>query len=167
MAQAAYQRALELAKRESYSVQEVLTLLTDADKAGSPEASYALGTWYLFGKNVRKNHVKAVEFLKRAARFDIPNAAFDLAVCYEKGSGVEKNQTTAFAYYLKAAKLGDHDASYEVGRCYYHGIGTKQDRGMARIFLLAWRTSKSDKDYGKSWKGSSARRKSAPTKVLA
>lgn len=128
-------RALALAKTKDHDPDEVLALLKKADELGNAEAAYAIGTWYLFGKHVRKNFRTAVEHLQRAAARGWPNAAFDLAVCYEKGAGVPKDKAEAFTLYMKAARRGDPQAAYEVGRCFYWGIGTTKNVRAAEVWF--------------------------------
>lgn len=130
-----YSKALAEARNERHNVKLVQNLLEKAMKLGNPKAIYALGTWYLHGKNVVKDTSKAIEFFKLASEGDVSDAYFDLAVCFEKGVGVKLNEEKAFANYLKAALIGDKQAIYEVGRCYYHGIGVTKNKKIANIWL--------------------------------
>src|SRR5262249_38652972 len=57
-------------------------LLQQAAGTGFPPALYALASWYLHGKGVRKNYLKAVPLLKRAADAGLPAAQYDLATSY-------------------------------------------------------------------------------------
>lgn len=91
---------------------------------GNGKAEYALTTWYLYGKEVKKDLKKAVELLKKLADKNISEANFNLTVCFETGQGIK--QDLVFKHYLKSALLGDKQSLYEVGRCYYHGIGVKK-----------------------------------------
>ena len=88
---------------------------------------YAIGTWYLFGKFVKRDPFLAVEYFLRAIEGNNSSAYLDLAICYEKGVGVKKNYKRAFVCYLNAALLGDKQSLYEVGRCYYYGIGVSKN----------------------------------------
>jgi len=128
-------RALALVKTKGYDPVVALDLLQKADQAGNAEATYALGTWYLFGKHVKKNHRTAAQYLERASDRNYASAAYDLAVSYEKGAGVPKDKHEAFRLYMKAARLGDTQAAYEVGRCFYWGIGTAKDRSVAEVWF--------------------------------
>lgn len=110
-------------------------MLKKADELGNAEAAYAVGTWYLFGKHVRKNYRTAVEYLQRATERGWANAAFDLAVCHEKGAGVPKDKAEAFSLYMKAARMGNQQAAYEVGRCFYWVIGTTKNISAAGVWF--------------------------------
>lgn len=131
----AYVKALREARKKSADQKRILKLLNSAFKAGSPEAAYALGTWYLHGKNVKKNLRTAMKMLRYAATENVASALYDLAVCYERGVGAKRNLRAAAEYYLRAAVHGDEQAIFSVGRCYYHGIGFEKDRRVAWIWL--------------------------------
>jgi uncharacterized protein len=130
-----YKRALELAQQPQVDPILTLAALKEAAAAGSGNAIYALATWYLFGKNVDVDLLRAVRLLKQAVKAKIPKAYFDLAVCYEKGAGTKKNDQKAIEHYINAALTGDAQAIHAVGRCYWHGIGRDRDRRVAKIWL--------------------------------
>jgi TPR repeat protein len=133
-----YGRALAIAENndsDRSSLKKVFGLLTKANEAGDSRATYAIGTWYLFGKYVEKDLKKGYQYIKVAAEKNNPDALYDLAVFYEKGVVVRKNCKTAFKLYLKAALHEDRKSFYEVGRCLFHGIGVKQDKVQANIWL--------------------------------
>jgi TPR repeat protein len=110
-------------------------LLVEADAKGDPIASYALGTWYLFGRYVDKDYKKAVSYLNKASKKGSKDALFNLAVCYEVGAGVDKNPVKAFHNYYEAFKHGDIGSAYEIGRCLYYGIGVTKNTELADYFL--------------------------------
>lgn len=116
----------------------VTSLLERAHAAGDARASYALATWYLFGKPpvIKRNLDKAYDFLETAAAKSIPEALFDLAIYLEKGTRGRKNLRRAFCLYVGAALRGVEQAVYEVGRCYYYGIGISQNRSLAEVWRL-------------------------------
>ena len=126
-------KALDVVSSKTYDAGLALSLLKKADDAGSGEAAYAIGTWHLFGKHVKRDYRAAVGYLERATSRGYPSAAYDLAVCHEKGKGVMKDTHYAFSLYMKAARLGDKQAAYEVGRCFYWGIGTSKDARAADV----------------------------------
>lgn len=130
-----YKKALREASKDNPNISVVLKLLNDAIVKGNPNASYALGTWYLHGKNVEIDIKKAISLLMYAAEKNIASAHFDLAVCYETGEGVKKDEAKAFENYLRAALEGDKQAYYEVGRCYYYGIGITGNIKIGNIWL--------------------------------
>lgn len=130
-----YKKALKLAQKGESDLKQIFTLLTESDELGCIDASYALATWYLFGKFVGKNFKKAVIYLAKASEFNHPHACFDLAICYETGKGVKRNKMEAFRLYLKAALLGERQSLYEVGRCFYYGIGIEKNQEVANVWL--------------------------------
>lgn len=82
-------KAERFAKNRDYA--SAYDLLVEADLKGNSIASYALGTWYLFGRHVNKDYKKAVTFLNKASKKGSNDAIFNLAVCYEIGAGVRRN----------------------------------------------------------------------------
>ena len=130
-----YRQALREALKKRADLNRAKSLLEKARSAGSAEAAYALGNWYLHGEVFEKNPIKAVPLLKEAAQQNVPDALANLAICYEKGIGAKKNDQRALEYYLRAALHGNNQSFYEVGRCYYYGIGTAKDRRVARAWL--------------------------------
>lgn len=130
-----YEVALKLVQSTGRRTRKVYDLLVLADKAGDARATYALATWYLHGTRfTKRNRIRAVELLRRAAAENIPGALFDLAVSFEKGIVVKKSVRKAFEHYLRAALLGDRQSLYEVGRMYFHGIGITKNRKLAEIW---------------------------------
>jgi len=130
-----YDKALVEMAKSRPDMKKVFFLLEKSLKLGNPEAAYALGTWYLHGRYVKKNIKKAVALLRQSAKDNVPNAIFDMAVCYEKGVGVRKNPRKSMEHYLRAFLYGDKQSTYEIGRCYYYGIGVSKDRRLAKIWL--------------------------------
>lgn len=130
-----YFKALSEANKADGDLNYVFGLLQKAAALNNPKAKYALGTWYLHGKFVKKNYKKAVEYLSEAADENIKDALYDLAVCYEKGAGTKKDIFKAFQLYLKASLLGEKQSLYEVGRCYYYGLGVEKNVEIAKIWL--------------------------------
>jgi uncharacterized protein len=130
-----YNKALREMSKKTPKLERVFLLLEESSKDGNPSATYALGTWYLYGRFVRKNINKAVKLFRQAAKDKEPNAIYDLAVCYEKGVGLKLNLKLAMENYMRAVLYGDKQSIYEVGRCYYYGIGINKDRRLAWIWL--------------------------------
>lgn len=128
-------KALAEMEKEKPDLKVAFDFLERAAKVENPEALYAIGTWYLFGRFVKKNPSEAVRYFLKAIEGNNSNAYSDLAVCYEKGVGIKKNYRAAFDCYLNAALLGDKQALYEVGRCYYYGIGVSKNIRIGTIWL--------------------------------
>lgn len=136
-----YLKALRLARANTCNG-ETWSLLERARKLGDGNATYALATWYLFGKYVKKDPVAAVSLLKEATLLGNPSAMFDLAVCAEKGVGMQKDLGRAVELYMMAGLRGDASAKEAAGRCYWHGIGIGKDRHIAAIWLDSAKISK-------------------------
>lgn len=65
-------------------------LLKKSAEKNNYEALYAIGTWYLHGRYVKKNYSLAVNYFSKAIKGNNCNAYYDMALCYEKGVGVKK-----------------------------------------------------------------------------
>lgn len=136
-ADSVYRRARRLAESPgAIAKRECLAMLQRAVELGSVEASYALATWYLFGKHVPRDLKRAVALLETAARGRSPAAMFDLGVCFEMGLGVRRNSKRARALYLAAAQAGDLDGQTEIARCLHFGVGGRIDRQAAFDWYL-------------------------------
>jgi len=136
-----YEKALAEATGPTPNWREVLKLLRRAIKQGSYEATYALATWHIFGKEpyVKKDIREAIRLLRIAASGGITEALLDLGYSYEAGIGNRKNSKLAFEYYLKAAIRGNGQSIFEVGRLLWEGTGTERNRRLANIwFDRAW-----------------------------
>jgi uncharacterized protein len=130
------ERARKLAvSRKRAARAEALELLQAASRKGSAEATYAIGSWYLFGRHVSRDLAEAARYFEKAARKRYPPALHDLALMHERGDGVRKNLKRAFVLYVRAADLGDADALRAVVRCVYHGIGTARAPELGRLIL--------------------------------
>ena len=132
-----YDEALSHATATAPDLGRAFKLLSKAVEIGSPDATYAMATWYLFGQEpyVKKNLATATRLLRLASDGGVASASYDLAVSYEKGMGVRKNLRLAFECYLRAALRNDSQSVCEVGRCLHWGIGTEQNRRAARIWF--------------------------------
>lgn len=108
--------------------------LQTAAELGDAEATYAIGTWHLFGTYLERDVTKAFMLIKAAADSDYPPALFDLATMFEKGEGTAKSEGAAFECYMRAALLGDKQAPAEVSRCWYYGIGIKKNERLAEVW---------------------------------
>ncbi|MBS1668372.1 MAG: sel1 repeat family protein [Bacteroidetes bacterium] len=128
-------KALAEMEKEEPNMKIAFEFLSASAKAQNPEALYALGTWYLHGRFVKKKPVEAVRYFLKSIEGNNSSAYYDLAVCYEKGIGIKKNYRAAFKCYINAALSGDKQALYEVGRCYYYGIGTPKNIDISTIWL--------------------------------
>lgn len=93
------QTARELVKQAVPDYEQAYKLLDIAYKQGSPEATYAIATWYLHGSHfLEQDYVKGTKYLKKAAKMKWPDAMYDLAISYEGEMYVSKNKKKAFYY---------------------------------------------------------------------
>jgi TPR repeat protein len=122
-------------QKEKPDLKVAFDLLQTAARENNSVALYAIGTWYLFGRYVKKNPSEAVKYFLQAIEGNNSDAYYDLAVCYEKGVGIKKNKKAAFECYLNAALLGDKQSLYAVGRCYFYGIGAPKNMHIGEIWL--------------------------------
>jgi TPR repeat protein len=131
-----FESALAALRQPHEDLEAAVRLMKASADSGYAMASYALGTWYLFGKGseISIDPVMATRYLESAADANIPDALYDLAVCYSEGEGVEKNDRVAFELYLRAALRGDAQSVNAVGTCYFYGIGVDEDRRVAKIW---------------------------------
>lgn len=84
------ERALKEAKKKSANLKVVYQLLERSANKGNAEALYAIGTWHLHGKYVRKDASIAVKYFLKSIEKNHSSASYDLAVCYEKGLALKK-----------------------------------------------------------------------------
>ncbi len=132
-----YNKALKEANSKRPKLSVAYELLYKAHSLGNYKATYAIATWYLFGKYLKKNYKKAVDLLQLATKGNLPEVFYDLAVCYESGKGIKADKRQAFLNYLSAALMGDKQSIYEVGRCYYYGIGINKNAELSKRWLDA------------------------------
>ena len=132
-----YKQALKLAMSQDPDpdLDKVARMLEKAHEGGVAEATYALATWYLFGKHFRKNWKKGNALLRIAAEKRHPEALYNLGISYELGKGLKKNEKVAASLYFEAALLGDRDGLEDTARCFYHGIGVEKDRLFAKAIF--------------------------------
>jgi len=130
-----HKAALREMRRKKPNLAKAFKLFQLALDEGDGMSAYALGTWYLHGRYVKKDYAKAVGLLECAAEKNIPDALYDLAICYEKGTGTKKNKKKAYESYLRSALWGSKRSVYEVGRCLYHGIGVVRNKRVSDIWL--------------------------------
>lgn len=76
-----YATAMKEASKRRPDFGKAYSFLQSARKAGDLRASYALATWYLHGRHVKRDLKLAVKLLKQAAEGNVPSALYDLAVC--------------------------------------------------------------------------------------
>ncbi len=100
--------------------------LLKAAELEEPSAMSILGTCYLIGNGVEKDHRKAFEWIKKGAEQEHPHAIANLAVIYGHGIGVEKNAEKSASYFLASAKTGMTTSMMSIAGCYYTALELKR-----------------------------------------
>src|SRR5689334_19003554 len=97
--------------------------------AGDSDAQFLLGQMYAFGWGVAKDENKALEWLRRSARWTKtkPNkaatAAYYIGKDYAEGVGaVGKNEAEAVRWFKIAAEEGSREAANRLARAYAEGL---------------------------------------------
>lgn len=85
------------------TVNEIYSLAVQGDS----NALYEYGMLFFTGKEVTKNYLTAVKWLKMAANKNNGDAYYQLGICFEQGLGVVKDKKRANKYYEQARKLGN------------------------------------------------------------
>jgi TPR repeat protein len=101
----------------------------------TPTALQNLGSAYLYGKGVKQDYKKALDYLRQAASSGSADADVDLGYMYEFGLGTPIDRNAAFRYYLRAAERNVPAALNHVGGSYLLGIGTSKNIGRAIEYL--------------------------------
>ena len=63
-----------------------------------------------FKKEIKKDDVQAVKYLRKAAELGLPDAMYDLGECYANGHGIAANSQEALKWINKAADAGHSQA---------------------------------------------------------
>lgn len=106
---------------------EMARLIKTADN-GNTGAMLEVGKCLLAGREVNKDTVKAIHYLRNAADAGNASAKNTLGECYYDGIGVKKDPAIALRYFTEAAADGSAEATVSLGKCLYYGIGTQQNR---------------------------------------
>lgn len=77
--------------------------MSKAAELDHPQALFQLGTCYLYGNGVKKDKVKGVAMLEKAANLGLGESAHQLGFYYEM---IERSKKKAQPWYDKAAELG-------------------------------------------------------------
>ena len=116
-----YQKARDLLKSGNFS--EGMQNLEKIARLGNPEAQYTLGSLYMQGKIIKKNHELARTWFQMAADNGHTASQGNLGIIFLKGMGVSKNLKMAFQYALSAARKGYSKSQFQVARSYFKGLG--------------------------------------------
>lgn len=103
-----------------------------AEEAGSTEASYHLGRYYLF-----KDKERAAFQFKKAAEGGYDIAQVSYAKALMAGAGVPEDQKAAVSWFEKAVEQGNPQAMFEIGLLHKGGMaGKEKDMRQALIWFI-------------------------------
>jgi TPR repeat protein len=114
-----------------------LSWFNKAEKQGSQDAAFYIGSMYWLGQGVIKNDKRAISYLTKAARNATVSpitiaAAHNLADIYYTGFGtIECNLPWAAEYYFIAAKENCVPAQVKLAKQYFYGWGVEVDDSKA------------------------------------
>ena len=129
-----YQKARNLLKSGKFS--EGIQNLEKIARLGNPEAQYTLGSLYMQGKIIKKNHELARTWFQMAADNGHTASQGNLGIIFLKGMGVSKNLEMAFQYALSAARKGYSKSQFQVARSYFKGVGVPIDLKEAETWFI-------------------------------
>ncbi len=109
-----------------------------AASRGDPAAANRIGVWYEKGQNgLLRNHEKAVEWYRKAAKGGSVLAMHNLGDCYLNSVGVASSPAKAYAWYKAAAEHGGAIGYEDMGNFFLrHGFGSP-DRETAKVWYAA------------------------------
>lgn len=96
-----------------------------------PTRSSRLRGFSTTGLGGPKDHAKAIESCRRAAKAGSLVALNEIGVRYQKGQGVPLDPTAAIGYFTMASQGGLPAAHVNLGNCYEFGKGVFQDPAQA------------------------------------
>ncbi len=129
-----YQKARELLKSGNFT--EGIENLEKIARIGNPEAQYTLGSLYMQGKIIKKNHELARTWFQMAADNGHTASQGNLGVIFLKGMGVSKNLEMAFQYALSAARKGYSKSQIQVAKSYFQGLGVQKNIKEAEAWYI-------------------------------
>ena len=106
--------------RENGNLRQAVRWFKKAAAAGDDSVLIQLGIHHYWGKGVRKDHVKAALYFRKAARgknlseCDRDDANFYLAIAYLEGNGVTKSRRMARKHLECANRDNDHLAAQQL-----------------------------------------------------
>ena len=106
------------------AAQKLLRPLADQ---GNPEAQLYIGLMYDNGQGVKKNHVEAMAWYRKAGANGNTRALYLIGESYFSGDGAKPNYAEAAKWLRKPAEQGDSDAQDSLGWLYETGHGVTQD----------------------------------------
>ena len=129
-------QALSLYQKGDYK--RAMTYFTKADKAGIPEATFALGSMHFTGLGTSVDIPKALSYYHKAADANYAPAQTTLAFLYIDGKYVAKDPEAAVNFALKAAENNDTEAQMILARWFENGEYVRRDMNEAiRFYTMA------------------------------
>jgi uncharacterized protein len=113
---------------------------------GDAVAQYILGTMYVMGQGVHKDHLEALVWFLKAAEQGLAEAHYMAGRAYFRGFGVTPDFAVAAKWFHKAAEQGHAMAETELAMMYRTGLGVPEDR--AEALKLARQAAEQDDMIG-------------------
>ena len=143
MAQFNYGQMLMMRSPGMKGVDEAAPWFQKAADAGLADGQYAVSQILANGTtDVKRDEIKAREYLLLAARKNYDTAQLDLATWLVEGRGGERNYDAGFRWMLTAARGGNVAAMARTARLYRDGIGTDGNSVEAAAWYILARRSK-------------------------
>lgn len=98
--------------------------LAEADNA---DAQYNMGLLYMKGLGVKKDHLTAIKWFKRAAHYGSQDAAYNLGVLYKAGEAFHPSNKNAVYWWKQAADAGHAESQYNMGVMSAYGYGIQKN----------------------------------------
>ena len=126
------------AETESSSGSVIEDLFRRAE-SGDNDACYNLGECFYYGRGIKKDSRKAVEWYTRAAERGDCSSQKKLALCWHSGIGTENDLSKAAYWYKKAAEQGDYDSQKALVLCFrVGGKNLEADPARAEKYALRY-----------------------------
>ncbi|RIA85203.1 hypothetical protein C1645_808392 [Glomus cerebriforme] len=109
--------------------------IKNAEK-GDNVSQYYIGECYYYGKKIKQNYDKAIEWYVKSSEGGNIRAMYRLGNCYYHGIGVMKDEEKSFKFHLKSAESGYKYALYMIGDFYCQGTGILKDESKAFKWYL-------------------------------
>lgn len=143
MAQFNYAQMLMMRNPGMTGVENAYPWFQKAADAELADGEYAVSQILANGTlNVKRDDLKAREYLLRAARKNYDTAQLDLATWLVEGRGGERDYDSGFRWMLMAARGGNVAAMARLARLYRDGIGTEGNPVEAAAWYIMARRSK-------------------------
>lgn len=143
MAQFNYGQMLMMHNSGMKGVDQAAPWFQKAADSGLADGEYAVSQILANGTtSVKRDEVKAREYLLRAARKNYDTAQLDLATWLVEGRGGERNYEAGFRWMVTAARNGNVAAMARTARLYRDGIGTDGNSIEAAAWYILARRSK-------------------------